>query len=100
MSTFFPKITPALKNSRHRCEKLTGATISTKMYEVNTLGVACAVRTKRTADREDVRTAHATAMTGATVGKVGIMPRTNRRYYLNQRVGIFRPRYGFNPTPF
>lgn len=40
------------------------------------------------------------AMTGATVGKVGIMPRMNQRYYLNQRVGIFRPRCGFDPAPF
>lgn len=29
------------------------------------------------------------AMTGATVGKVGIMPRSNQSYYLNQRVGKF-----------
>lgn len=29
------------------------------------------------------------AMTGATVGKVGIMPRSNQPYYLNQRVGKF-----------
>lgn len=29
------------------------------------------------------------AMTGATVGKVGIMPRSNQTYYLNQRVGKF-----------
>lgn len=29
------------------------------------------------------------AMTGATVGKVGVMPKTNIKYYLNQRVGRF-----------
>ena len=29
------------------------------------------------------------AMTGATVGKVGIMPNTDKKYYLNQRVGVF-----------
>jgi type I restriction enzyme S subunit len=29
------------------------------------------------------------AMTGATVGKVGIMPRSDQPYYLNQRVGKF-----------
>lgn len=40
------------------------------------------------------------AMTGATIGKVGIMPRTQKRYYLNQRVGILRPTFEPNPTPF
>ncbi len=29
------------------------------------------------------------AMTGATIGKVGIMPETSTPYYLNQRVGMF-----------
>lgn len=29
------------------------------------------------------------AMTGATIGKVGIMPHSNERFYLNQRVGKF-----------
>lgn len=29
------------------------------------------------------------AMTGATIGKVGIMPMSEKRYYLNQRVGKF-----------
>jgi type I restriction enzyme, S subunit len=29
------------------------------------------------------------AMTGATIGKVGLMPRTPKNYYLNQRVGKF-----------
>lgn len=32
------------------------------------------------------------AMTGATVGKIGMMPKTNTNFYLNQRVGIFRPK--------
>lgn len=40
------------------------------------------------------------AMTGATVGKVGIMPRTKKNYYLNQRVGIMRPIIQSKPTPF
>jgi len=31
-------------------------------------------------------------MTGATVGKIGMMPRTETSFYLNQRVGIFRPK--------
>tara|TARA_A100001011_G_C14317437_1_gene848656 strand:- start:3298 stop:4584 length:1287 start_codon:yes stop_codon:yes gene_type:complete len=31
------------------------------------------------------------AMTGATVGKVGLIPKINKRIYLNQRVGLFRP---------
>ena len=31
------------------------------------------------------------AMTGATVGKIGFMPRTNTKYYLNQRTGVFVP---------
>lgn len=31
------------------------------------------------------------AMTGATVGKVGLVPKINKRIYLNQRVGLFRP---------
>ncbi len=30
------------------------------------------------------------AMTGATVGKVGIMPDSSKKYFLNQRVGIFK----------
>jgi type I restriction enzyme S subunit len=30
------------------------------------------------------------AMTGATVGKVGIMPNSSRQFFLNQRVGIFK----------
>lgn len=32
------------------------------------------------------------AMTGATVGKIGMMPRTETPFYLNQRVGIFKPK--------
>ena len=32
------------------------------------------------------------AMTGATIGKVGMMPKTETNYYLNQRVGIFKPK--------
>lgn len=32
------------------------------------------------------------AMTGATVGKIGMMPRTETSFYLNQRVGIFKPK--------
>ncbi|HQG78524.1 MAG TPA: restriction endonuclease subunit S [Bacteroidales bacterium] len=32
------------------------------------------------------------AMTGATVGKIGMMPRTEISFYLNQRVGIFKPK--------
>lgn len=35
------------------------------------------------------------AMTGAQVGKVGIMPKTKQRYYLNQRVGKFIPNKDF-----
>jgi type I restriction enzyme S subunit len=31
------------------------------------------------------------AMTGATVGKVGLIPKIEKRIYLNQRVGLFRP---------
>jgi type I restriction enzyme, S subunit len=31
------------------------------------------------------------AMTGATVGKVGLIPKIDKRIYLNQRVGLFRP---------
>jgi type I restriction enzyme S subunit len=40
------------------------------------------------------------AMTGATVGKVGIMPRTNNRYFLNQRVGLFKSKVRYNPIWF
>jgi type I restriction enzyme, S subunit len=36
------------------------------------------------------------AMTGATVGKIGMMPKTDKDYYLNQRVGIFRPKINFS----
>lgn len=32
------------------------------------------------------------AMTGATIGKIGMMPKTENHYYLNQRVGIFKPK--------
>jgi type I restriction enzyme S subunit len=32
------------------------------------------------------------AMTGATVGKIGMMPKTETNFYLNQRVGIFNPK--------
>ena len=35
------------------------------------------------------------AMTGAQVGKVGIMPKTKQIYYLNQRVGKFIPNKDF-----
>lgn len=31
------------------------------------------------------------AMTGATVGKVGLIPKIEKRIYINQRVGLFRP---------
>ena len=40
------------------------------------------------------------AMTGATVGKVGLMPRMQSTYYLNQRVGKFFQKYALNVTPF
>ncbi|MBJ6119642.1 restriction endonuclease subunit S [Pontibacter sp. BT310] len=40
------------------------------------------------------------AMTGATVGKIGIMPRTRQNFYLNQRVGIFKSKKVLNPTSF
>jgi len=32
------------------------------------------------------------AMTGATIGKIGIMPKTNTNHYLNQRVARFLPK--------
>jgi type I restriction enzyme S subunit len=32
------------------------------------------------------------AMTGATVGKIGMMPRSEQSFYLNQRVGLFIPK--------
>ena len=32
------------------------------------------------------------AMTGATVGKIGMMPKTETSFYLNQSVGIFKPK--------
>jgi len=32
------------------------------------------------------------AMTGATVGKIGMMPKTETAFYLNQRVGLFKPK--------
>lgn len=34
------------------------------------------------------------AMTGATVGKVGILSDSTRKYYLNQRVGLFKSKAG------
>ena len=40
------------------------------------------------------------AMTGATVGKVGIMPLTELKHLLNQRVGVFKSRIEFDPAPF
>ena len=40
------------------------------------------------------------AMSGATVGKFGLMPRSQSKYYLNQRVGILRPLNDLNPNPF
>lgn len=40
------------------------------------------------------------AMTGATVGKVGIIPKLVEPTYLNQRVGIFRYHNNINLTPF
>ncbi|MFZ4126323.1 MAG: restriction endonuclease subunit S, partial [Rickettsiales bacterium] len=40
------------------------------------------------------------AMTGATVGKIGVMPATNRHYYLNQRVGEFQSRKKFAISAF
>ena len=33
------------------------------------------------------------AMTGATVGKIGMMPKTDIPFYLNQRVGLFTPKF-------
>ncbi len=40
------------------------------------------------------------AMTGATVGKVGILPLTEKKHLLNQRVGVFKPKISHEPTPF
>lgn len=39
------------------------------------------------------------AMTGATVGKVGLMPSSERSFYLNQRVGKFESKLGRDATP-
>jgi type I restriction enzyme S subunit len=39
------------------------------------------------------------AMTGATVGKVGLMPISERSFYLNQRVGKFESKLGRDATP-
>ncbi|MDY7024848.1 MAG: restriction endonuclease subunit S [Pseudomonadota bacterium] len=39
------------------------------------------------------------AMTGATVGKVGLMPTSERSFYLNQRVGKFETKIGRDVTP-
>ena len=38
------------------------------------------------------------AMTGATVGKIGIMPTSDRTFYLNQRVGKFESKLGRDVT--
>lgn len=40
------------------------------------------------------------AMTGATVGKIGIMPRSRNDYYLNQRVGRIKSKYHFNISSY
>jgi type I restriction enzyme S subunit len=40
------------------------------------------------------------AMTGATIGKVGMMPKTERQFYLNQRVGIFKSKKEFEVSAF
>lgn len=40
------------------------------------------------------------AMTGATVGKVGIVPKLSNSVYLNQRVGVFRYYGNEDLTPF
>jgi len=39
------------------------------------------------------------AMTGATVGKVGLMPSSEQSFYLNQRVGKFESKLGRDVTP-
>jgi type I restriction enzyme S subunit len=33
------------------------------------------------------------AMTGAEIGKLGLIPRTNKKLFLNQRVGILNPKF-------
>ena len=38
-------------------------------------------------------------MTGATVGKVGLMPSSERSFYLNQRVGKFESKLDRDVTP-
>lgn len=40
------------------------------------------------------------AMTGATVGKVGLMPYSQKRHFLNQRVGKFFPKTEIDPIPY
>lgn len=40
------------------------------------------------------------AMTGATVGKIGLVPKKYNRLFLNQRVGLFRPFEHTNNVPF
>lgn len=39
-------------------------------------------------------------MTGATVGKIGIMQRTNKSYYLNQRVGRIISDYKYDISSY
>ncbi|MDU1538609.1 MAG: restriction endonuclease subunit S [Paeniclostridium sordellii] len=40
------------------------------------------------------------AMTGATVGKIGIMPRSNKNYYLNQRVARIMSNYKYDISSY
>ncbi len=40
------------------------------------------------------------AMTGATIGKIGIMPKSSGNCYLNQRVAMFKSKFGFSITPY
>ena len=40
------------------------------------------------------------AMTGATVGKIGLIPKVKKRLFLNQRVGLFRSIDGESNIPF
>ena len=40
------------------------------------------------------------AMTGATIGKIGLLPYSEKTCYLNQRVGRFLPKHGKNNIPY
>ena len=85
----FTRYEARAKRSNDRPQKLISCNFKQFRYNVDKLGKAV----KPLEEVSPLATSDLfIAMTGAIVGKIGIMPRTETTLYLNQHVGIIKPK--------